>query len=443
MPQLEQTPQTSTVPVEIDPDTARIFRQLSAVLTGQTTEKPTAHLAPRLQRLFGTEAGGLVGIEVAPSWPRFWLLSREVGRLAGEYEAVRVVGGDLSFEPEWRLMNELGDLPVLESACVWFPAGTLGDVPVAVEVEGARPFQSPSLRVHVRLEDSAFARELIDRLSGSVLADNPWRLGVVRVTGDHSGVMFHRADVAAMTRGDLILPDAVWTTIDADVHRLLERRDRLTQAGLKANRGLLLAGPPGTGKTALAHVLANELAGQASVVLCDTSVVGARVRQLYDTLDLLAPAVVVLDDIDLLTRHRDEGGWAGGEVLHSLLTTLDGAMTQHDGVVTIASTNTPEVLDPALRRACRFDRVITLACPDPSLRARLLTRLAGRAGCLLSTNDLETLVAATEGASGADLTELVRLAVLAGDDDAPRPHDLVAAAQAGTWRATDVMGTYL
>ena len=436
-------PAHTTTPIEVDRDTARMFRQLADVLTGRVTSEPTPHLAPRLQELFGTEPGELVGIDVAPSWPRFWLLSREVGRLALQHDDARVIGGDLSLEPEWRLMAELGDVPVLESACVWFPAGTLGVPPVAVEVDGDNPFGGPSLRVHVRLEDVAFARELADDLAASVVADNPWRLGVVRVSSAGGGVMFHRTEVPTVTREDLILPDDVWDSVDADVHRMLERGDRLVRAGLSANRGLLLAGPPGTGKTALARVLAHELAGRATVVLCDTSVVGGRVRELYATLDLLTPAVVVLDDIDLLSAHRDEVGAAGGASLHSLLTTLDGVMTQHDGVVTIASTNTPDVLDPALRRACRFDRVVTLDRPDRALRSRLLARLAQRVGCDLPADDLEVLVDATDGASGADLTELVRLAVLGGDDDTPRPHDLLAAAHGGNWRPAEGVGTYL
>jgi AAA+ superfamily predicted ATPase len=170
---------------------------------------------------------------------------------------------------------------------------------------------------------------------------------------------------------------------------------------------MLLFGPPGTGKSALCRVLAAELAGDVTVVFCDARAIGAHMGAVYQELTRLAPALVVLEDLDLVVGNRRSGREGGG--LHDFLTALDGVMSSHDGIVTIATTNDVKALDDAAVRAARFDRIIEIPLPDAGLRASILRRYLGE---LCDAIDVNAVAAATDGASGAGLRELVRRAVL-------------------------------
>jgi SpoVK/Ycf46/Vps4 family AAA+-type ATPase len=209
------------------------------------------------------------------------------------------------------------------------------------------------------------------------------------------------------TRDDIVLPDAIWREVDRNVHGLLASWPTLHAAGLSANRGVLLAGPPGTGKTALCRVIATEVAGNATVVFADASSVSHAIGYLYAELRHLAPAVVVLEDVDLVVSHRYHGG---GSTLIDFLLALDGAMSTHAGVVTIATTNDVAAIDPAARRASRFDAVIDVPAPDLAGRAAIIERYL--AGVEHDEIDVRAVAAACAGCTGADLRELVSEAVL-------------------------------
>ena len=175
---------------------------------------------------------------------------------------------------------------------------------------------------------------------------------------------------------------------------------------------MLLFGPPGTGKSALCRVLAAELVGDVTVVFCDARAIGARIGAVYSELTRLAPALVVLEDLDLVVGNRRNGREGGG--LHDFLTALDGVMSNHDGIVTIATTNDVKALDDAAVRAARFDRIIEIPLPDVGLRASILRRYLGVLG---GSIDAPAVAAATDGASGAALRELIRRAVLMDGDE--------------------------
>jgi SpoVK/Ycf46/Vps4 family AAA+-type ATPase len=138
------------------------------------------------------------------------------------------------------------------------------------------------------------------------------------------------------------------------------------------------------------------------------------IHALYRELVHLAPALVVMEDIDLVVGHRQGG--SGGALLNFLLA-LDGAVSEHEGVVTIATTNDVRGIDEAAKRSARFDRVVTVPPPDRAGRAGILERYLRT---LDVTVDVAAVAAKTDGLTGADLRELVSLALLHVAEDERR-----------------------
>jgi cell division protease FtsH len=147
--------------------------------------------------------------------------------------------------------------------------------------------------------------------------------------------------------------------------------------------------------------------------------------QLADTYQLarsLAPSLVILEDLDLIAGDRYR---ARSKSLVDLLTSIDGFINATDGVITIATTNDPGALDEAATRAARFDRILEIPRPGLDARIAIWRRYLGQ---LSEGVDVETLARATDGATGADIRELVRRAIL-DTDGSPHQTDLVAACQ--------------
>ncbi|HHW4681743.1 MAG TPA: ATP-dependent zinc metalloprotease FtsH [Xylella sp.] len=195
---------------------------------------------------------------------------------------------------------------------------------------------------------------------------------------------------------------------------------KFTKLGGKIPRGVLMVGPPGTGKT----LLAKAIAGEAKVPFFSISgsdfvemVVGvgaSRVRDMFEQAKKHAPCIVFIDEIDAVGRHRGAGLGGGHDereqTLNQLLVEMDG-FEGGEGVIVIAATNRPDVLDPALLRPGRFDRQVVVGLPDIKGREQIL-RVHMRK--LLLANDVEPLVIArgTPGFSGADLANLCNEAAL-------------------------------
>ncbi len=191
--------------------------------------------------------------------------------------------------------------------------------------------------------------------------------------------------------------------------------------GARMPKGILLVGPPGTGKT----LLARAVAGQAGVPFFSISgsefvemfvgVGAARVRDLFEQARKAAPAIVFIDELDALGRARNAGVIQGGndereQTLNQLLSELDG-FDPTEGVVLLAATNRPEILDPALLRAGRFDRQVLVDRPDRAGRAEIL-KVHVRKITLAEDVELEQVAAMTTGMTGADLANLANEAAL-------------------------------
>ncbi|MEZ0341572.1 ATP-dependent zinc metalloprotease FtsH [Mycobacterium sp. pV006] len=202
--------------------------------------------------------------------------------------------------------------------------------------------------------------------------------------------------------------------------------DKYRKLGARAPKGVLLSGSPGTGKT----LLARATAGEADVPFFSASgsefiemIVGVganRVRELFGEARKVAPAIIFIDEIDTIGRARSSAATVGGhdereQTLNQVLTEMDG-FTGNEGVVVLAATNRPDILDPALLRPGRFDRSIVVNPPDRKGRADIL-RVHTRSVPLGDDVDLEQLAAMTPGMTGADLANLVNEAALAAARD--------------------------
>ncbi len=204
-----------------------------------------------------------------------------------------------------------------------------------------------------------------------------------------------------------------------EVIEFLRTPDRFGRLGGKIPKGILLVGPPGTGKT----LLARAVAGEASVPFFSMSgsefvemfvgVGAARVRDLFAQAKQKAPCIIFIDELDAIGRVRQVGGMAHEEreqTLNQLLVELDG-FDARVGVILMAATNRPEVLDPALLRAGRFDRHVLVDRPDRKGRLAILA-LHARKVPLVDPADLEAIAGMTVGLVGADLANLVNEAAL-------------------------------
>jgi len=191
--------------------------------------------------------------------------------------------------------------------------------------------------------------------------------------------------------------------------------------GGRMPKGVLLVGPPGTGKTLLAKAVAGEakvpfysISGSEFVEMF-VGVGAARVRDLFQQAHQKAPAIIFIDELDALGRARGIGPFAGGhdekeQTLNQLLVELDG-FDSRSGLVILAATNRPEILDPALLRAGRFDRQVLVDRPDKKGRIEIL-KVHMKKVQLDSTVDPEAVAALTPGFTGADLANLVNEAAL-------------------------------
>ncbi len=239
------------------------------------------------------------------------------------------------------------------------------------------------------------------------------------LTGDTPKVTF--ADVAGADEAKVELEEII---------EFLKDPQKFTKLGGRLPKGALLVGPPGTGKTLLARAVAGE-AGRPFFSMSGSDFVemfvgvgASRVRDLFEQGKAHAPCIIFIDEIDAVGRHRGAGLGGGHDereqTLNQLLVEMDG-FESNDGVILIAATNRPDVLDPALLRPGRFDRQIIVDAPDLRGREGIL-KVHVRNKPVAEDVDITMLARGTPGMAGADLANLVNEAALLA---ARRNHDKV------------------
>src|SRR5207302_4093131 len=229
------------------------------------------------------------------------------------------------------------------------------------------------------------------------------------LSGDKPAVTFN--DVAGVEEAKQELTEIV---------EFLKFPEKFTALGARIPKGVLMVGPPGTGKTLLSKAVAGEagvpffsISGSEFVEMF-VGVGAARVRDLFEQARQKAPAIIFIDELDALGRARGAYGFGGHDekeqTLNQLLVEMDG-FDPSAGLVLIAATNRPEILDPALLRAGRFDRVVLVDRPEKKGRLQIL-QVHARKIHLAPDVDLEKVAALTPGFSGADLANLINEAAL-------------------------------
>src|SRR6201996_2937710 len=226
-------------------------------------------------------------------------------------------------------------------------------------------------------------------------------------------------DTPKTTFGDVAGADEAIEELQ-EIKEFLQNPAKFQAIGAKIPKGVLLYGPPGTGKTLLARAVAGEagvpfysISGSDFVEMF-VGVGAPRVRALFEQAKSNAPAIVFVDEIDAVGRHRGAGLGGGHDereqTLNQLLVEMDG-FESNDGVILVAATNRPDVLDPALLRPGRFDRRVVVGRPDVRGREEVL-RVHAKKVPLSDDVDLRVLARGTPGFSGADLANMVNEAAL-------------------------------
>ena len=285
---------------------------------------------------------------------------------------------------------------------------------------------------YTRTYESTLLRDLLSWIVPALVFFGVWYFMARRMAGPQGGgglggllsIGKSRAKIYAesktgVTFADVAGVDEAKAELQEVVEFLKDPR-RYGRLGARVPKGILLVGPPGTGKTLLARAVAGEAGvaffsiSGAEFVEIFVGVGAARVRDLFDQARQKAPAIIFIDELDALGRARGTFGLGGHDekeqTLNQLLAELDG-FDPSTGVVLLAATNRPEILDPALLRAGRFDRQVLVDRPDRRGRRDILAVHAKKIR-LAPDVDVDQVAALTVGFSGADLANLVNEAAL-------------------------------
>jgi cell division protease FtsH len=325
---------------------------------------------------------------------------------SGGWKVVRVLGPDRESKPDY---NEVQAGP---GRCIGVLAcGRLllvrGATRLSVRIKCSRHGERAWVSVEGRLADKREAHNFAAGVDVVVRRRELYRGQKIKYNGG-----FQFLQTGARGWDDLALQSELKEELVANTVGFLKRSRELARYGIPRKRGLILAGRPGTGKTLVSKVLMSNSPGITCLAADPALLVHARyMRELYDIAGDLRPAIVFLEDIDLIGESRGGPG-ARGEALNELLDILDG-VKECSEVVTIATTNYVEALDDALsRRPSRFDRVITMCPPGRELRREIVHNLCKRIP--LDPAVQEHVVCRTEGYTPAQVQEVIYGLVIQG-----------------------------
>jgi ATP-dependent Clp protease adapter protein ClpS len=288
-----------------------------------------------------------------------------------------------------------------------------GGLRYAVVLSSHREYGHESgTRIEIAVPAGADGAEFVQRcfseLESAVNAARCYRGKVLSLDGDRDyrgrtrGIMVHK--LPAVQREDVILPEATLKLLDRNVLSFVGSREQLRRLGQSTRKGILLYGPPGTGKTHTIRYLASNLPGHTTLIITAAQV--ALLAHYMSLARLLQPAMVVIEDVDLIARDRNQMGSCEEPLLNALLNEMDG-LKQDADILFILTTNRPEQLESALAgRPGRIDQAIEVPIPDDIGRKKLV-QLYGR-GLPLGDAVVSEAAQRTKGVSAAFIKELMR-----------------------------------
>lgn len=350
--------------------------------------------------------------------------------------------GEYTKPPKWTL-TEIGGQRYRHPVClrVHFPAGTLlEDTGCVIGLEGRESvMRSAEASVYVTPDHQDRARVVLDRLAERANQLNPYRGRAVRATYA-VGLNLTVTDLpSSATRNNVIVKNEVWAEVDLGVSAVRDRHDLLKAHGLGARRGVLLCGPPGTGKSAVSAVVAREVVGRFTVIYIEAKAGAQSLSAVVEEAQRLgAPVLLVLVDVDLWCRECATDGAGLSELLRAMDIQL-GAR-----ILTLASTNDAATLDKAAIRTGRFVSTVEIGYPRSADAARILAALIGNLpGRKAAVETAAVAAALPEMTTGSDIREIVRRALLAAGEGRVSTAALLAEVGSRRYRPMVPEGMYL
>lgn len=421
---------------DADDDTLAALRTLGALLGAAVPEQGSYRTWAARQ--LGIPRESLTVIEHETTANRLVSIGAALGTwLEAHTDTVTISGDDEGGAPQWSTV-EIGsgeEISIPHRMSIHFPAGTVADIALVVVIKPVAYDDD----VHVysdALERDQAQVALSALLAAARGSGHPLHGKVLRASQDRGDLKLSVSTIAATDRSTLVLPPSTWDQVDIFLSAATTKLDTLRDLGLGTTRGLLVAGPPGTGKTHLTRVMSTELAGDYTVVVADSTSMRYLIGKIYAEAETFGKLLVILEDIDLVLGHRDSG--SDTDALADFLAALDGTRQLTD-VFTVATTNDLDAIDPAARRTARFDDIIEIPRPGQPERAAILDRYLTELGVSVDTAKVARQL---EGSTGSDVREVVRRAVLESGDSITTDL-LVDIARSGRWKPADLTGNYL
>ncbi|OBI49786.1 cell division protein [Mycobacterium kyorinense] len=435
MPRMEVS-STAVALASEHPDVRRAVQLVGQILAGSVTSRTT--LDGFLHATLGRSGSDLVCDSRKLSSIGHVTVGLAVAALIDRFDP-QIGPGDDDEPPTWGHVK-IGEqhLAPPSALSAYFAAGKLAPAPLVVRLTEQAGFSDePRLQVYTSPADRADGVAALEAIMADAEgAKNLFRRNALSAT-ERNGLVLEVTELPALTRANVIVPDSVWSEIDLNVAAVTTHRELMTKLGLGVRRGVLLAGPPGVGKTVISQVIAQEMLGAFTVMIVDARAGKSALAGVYKEAHTLGPTLIVLEDLDLIVGDRRNS--FDTRALSEFLAVMDTDPSAP--ILTLASTNDLTALDAASIRTARFDSIIEVGYPDRDAAAKILsTYLRGVSGG--DNVDAQT-VAARFGSeiSGADIREIVRRTVLA--DGEISEAGLIGTVQSGRFKPKLPQGNYL